>query len=91
LVNGLVKDVIDGWIITILLGSLFLVLQVMEYYESTYSFNDSVYGCTFYMLTGLHGMHVFVGVTFIFICLKRYLYKHFTTMHHLGFLFAAWY
>jgi heme/copper-type cytochrome/quinol oxidase subunit 3 len=89
LVNGLVKDVIDGWIITLTLGTLFLILQIMEYYESTYSFNDSVYGCTFYMLTGLHGMHVFVGVTFLFICFKRYLYKHFTTNHHLGFLFAA--
>jgi len=91
LVNNLVKDVIDGWIITIILGSFFLVLQIMEYYESTYSFNDSVYSCTFYMLTGLHGMHVFVGVTFIFICFHRYLYKHFTIIHHLGFLFAAWY
>lgn len=91
LVNNLVKDVIDGWIITLMLGSFFLILQIMEYYESTYSFNDSVYGCTFYMLTGLHGFHVFVGVSFLCICFKRYLYKHFTTSHHLGFLFAAWY
>lgn len=91
LVNNMIKDVLDGMIITIWLGSFFLILQIMEYYESTYSFNDSVYGCTFYMLTGLHGMHVFVGVTLIYNCYKRYLCKHFTTKHHLGFLFAAWY
>ena len=91
LVNNLCKDVIDGWIITLCLGIFFLVLQITEYYESTYSFNDSVYGCTFYMLTGLHGMHVFVGVTFLAICFVRYLYNHFTNVHHLGFLFAAWY
>jgi cytochrome c oxidase subunit 3 len=41
------------------------------------------------MLTGLHGMHVFVGVTFLAICFVRYLYNHFTNVHHLGFLFAA--
>jgi cytochrome c oxidase subunit 3 len=71
------------------LGSFFLILQMMEYYESTYSFNDSVYGCTFYILTGLHGLHVFVGVNFLLICFIRYLNKHFTINHHLGFLFAA--
>lgn len=91
LVNNLTLDAIDGWIITMVLGLFFLFLQIMEYYESIYSFNDSVYGCTFYMLTGLHGMHVFAGVTFIFNCFFRYLNYNFTTIHHLGFLFAAWY
>ena len=43
------------------------------------------------MLTGLHGMHVFVVVTFLIICFIRYIHKHFTVEHHLGFLFAAWY
>jgi len=61
----------------------------MEYYESTFSFNDSAYGCTFYMLTGLHGMHVFVGVTFLMICFYRYINKQLSCTHHLGFLFAA--
>lgn len=91
LVNNLAKDVFDGWIITLLLGSFFLILQIMEYYESTFSFNDSVYGCTFFMLTGLHGMHVFVGVTFLMICFFRFFNKQLPNIHHLGFLFAAWY
>jgi len=91
LVNRLVIDTIDGWLITMLLGGFFLFLQVKEYYEAPFSFNDGVYGCSFYMLTGLHGMHVFAGVSFLFVCFRRYLYKHFTPNHHLGFLFAAWY
>lgn len=91
LCNGLVKDVFDGWIITLLLGFFFLLLQIVEYFESAYCFNDGTYGCTFYMLTGLHGLHVFVGVSFLFSCLYRYLTKQFTITHHLGFLFAAWY
>lgn len=85
------KSVIDGWIITIFLGTFFLILQMMEYYESPFSINDSAYGCVFFMLTGLHGFHVFVGVTFILVCLVRYLRKHFTPSHHLGLLFAIWY
>lgn len=89
--NKIVKDVIDSWLITLILGSFFLFLQVFEYYESSFNFNDSVYACTFYMLTGLHGFHVFAGVSFLFICFFRYINKHFNEQHHLGFLFAAWY
>lgn len=86
-----IKNAIDASIITISLGSFFLLLQIMEYYESYFSFNDSVYGSVFFMLTGLHGFHVLVGVTFIGVCFIRYLNKHFTPKHHIGFLFAIWY
>lgn len=91
LVNNLVSEVLDGLIITILLGILFLCLQGMEYYESTFSYNDSAYSSIFYMLTGLHCFHVIVGVIFLTNCLYRYVNKQFTTTHHLGFLFAIWY
>jgi heme/copper-type cytochrome/quinol oxidase subunit 3 len=40
------------------------------------------------MLTGLHGMHVIIGVSFIFICFIRLLKQHFTVRHYLGFVFA---
>lgn len=64
---------------------------MFEYYESAFSFNSSVYGCSFFMLTGLHGMHVFVGASFLAICLIRLLKRHYLTTHYLGFIFAVWY
>jgi heme/copper-type cytochrome/quinol oxidase subunit 3 len=38
---------------------------MFEYYEAPFSYSDSVYGCSFYMLTGLHGCHVMVGACFL--------------------------
>jgi cytochrome c oxidase subunit 3 len=84
-------EVMDGFLVTIFLGWFFLALQVMEYYESFFNYNDSSYSCAFFMLTGLHGMHVFVGVVFLFVCFLRYIRGHFTKQHHLGFEFAVWY
>jgi len=85
---GSFKNGIDSLLITIVLGLFFLVLQVMEYHEAGFNYSDSVYACSFYMLTGLHGCHVFVGVSFLFICLLRLLSRHFLTTHYLGFVFA---
>lgn len=61
---------------------------MFEYYEATFNFSDSVYACSFYMLTGLHGCHVFVGATFSLICSLRLLKRHYLTTHYLGFVFA---
>lgn len=49
------------------LGVLFMLVQVKEYYERSFSIADGVYGSCFFMLTGLHGFHVFVGGVFLFI------------------------
>jgi len=62
---------------------------MFEYYEAAYDISDSVYGSTFYMLTGLHGMHVIVGASFITICFLRLLNRHYLTNHYLGFVFAV--
>lgn len=75
-------------LITVFLGFFFLTLQMFEYYEAAYSFNTSVYGCSFYMLTGLHGMHVFVGACSLAICFFRLIRRHYTSAHYLGFVFA---
>jgi len=55
--------------ITILLGIFFLGCQAFEYYYAGFTFQDTVYGGTFYILTGLHGMHVLVGTVFLIVCL----------------------
>jgi cytochrome c oxidase subunit 3 len=59
-----------------------------EYYEAAFDFSDSVYGSTFYALTGLHGMHVFIGVSFLTICFIRLIFRHFLVLHYLGFVVA---
>jgi len=85
---GLFRECIDGFIITIILGVFFILLQGMEYYEASFNFNDSIFACTFYMLTGLHGCHVMVGVLFLFVCFIRLLLNHFLSNHYSGLVFA---
>jgi cytochrome c oxidase subunit 3 len=81
----------DAFLITIILGFFFVFLQMFEYYEASFDISDSIYGTTFYSLTGLHGLHVIVGASFITICFIRLIRKHYLTTHYLGFVFAIWY
>jgi heme/copper-type cytochrome/quinol oxidase subunit 3 len=87
---GSYRHAIDGLLLTIFLGLIFLILQTYEYYESYFSINNTVYSSSFFMLTGLHGFHVIVGVVFLTVCLKRLLANHFLTTHYLGLVFAIW-
>nr|AXS65043.1 cytochrome c oxidase subunit 3 [Curculionoidea sp. 15 KM-2017] len=77
--------------LTVLLGFYFTILQMYEYKEAPFSIADSVYGSTFFMTTGLHGLHVIIGSTFLFVCLIRLYFNHFSSTHHFGFEAAAWY
>nr|YP_009107403.1 cytochrome c oxidase subunit III [Eudontomyzon morii]YP_009107416.1 cytochrome c oxidase subunit III [Lethenteron appendix]AGZ13040.1 cytochrome c oxidase subunit III [Lethenteron camtschaticum]AIR11961.1 cytochrome c oxidase subunit III [Lethenteron camtschaticum]AIR11974.1 cytochrome c oxidase subunit III [Lethenteron camtschaticum]AIU40999.1 cytochrome c oxidase subunit 3 [Eudontomyzon morii]AIU41012.1 cytochrome c oxidase subunit 3 [Lethenteron appendix] len=77
--------------LTVLLGLYFTALQVMEYYETPFTMADSVYGSTFFVATGFHGLHVIIGSLFLLTCLVRHLQYHFTSKHHFGFEAAAWY
>ena len=88
---GLFKDAIDGFFITITLGFLFILLQGIEYYESTFNLEDGIYPSVFFLLTGLHGCHVIVGVLFLFFCFISLLFNHFLTNHYLRLVFAIWY
>lgn len=78
-------------LITIILGIYFTVLQAFEYFESAFSISDSIYGSTFFIATGFHGLHVIIGTSFLFICLLRIHNLHFSPIHHFGFEAAAWY
>nr|AII02251.1 cytochrome c oxidase subunit III [Endrosis sarcitrella] len=77
--------------ITICLGIYFTILQVYEYIEAPFTIADSIYGATFFMATGFHGLHVIIGTIFLLICLIRHLNNHFSKNHHFGFEAAAWY
>ena len=91
IVWGSKDNAIWALICTIVLATIFTALQGLEYVTSTFTISDSVYGSTFYMATGFHGFHVFVGTCFLFVCLIRLYLNHFTREQHLGFEAAAWY
>ena len=77
--------------ITVLLGIYFLYLQGVEYNEAQFAISDGVYGRTFFMATGFHGLHVTVGAIFLFYVLLNLLNAKLTFNHHFSFEAAAWY
>lgn len=52
--------------VTVSLGVYFLIMQWLEYSEAQFSIADGVYGSTFFIATGFHGIHVTVGTIFLF-------------------------
>nr|YP_009186320.1 cytochrome c oxidase subunit III [Teleogryllus oceanicus]ALO71667.1 cytochrome c oxidase subunit 3 [Teleogryllus oceanicus] len=81
----------QGLLLTIILGVCFTILQAYEYIEAPFTIADSVYGSSFFMATGFHGLHVIIGTTFLSVCLMRHIMFHFSSNHHFGFEAAAWY
>ncbi len=77
--------------ITAGLGVFFLCFQVYEYAHAHFGFTQGIYPSTFYMATGFHGFHVFVGTVFLIVCWVRAMKGHFTPDRHFGFEAAAWY
>nr|QWK45264.1 cytochrome c oxidase subunit III [Phyllothelys breve] len=82
---------IQGLLHTIILGIYFTMLQLYEYFEASFSIADSIFGSTFFVATGFHGLHVIIGTTFLITCFMRMMFMHFTSIHHFGFEAAAWY
>nr|YP_009501923.1 cytochrome c oxidase subunit III [Leptynoptera sulfurea]AWU48967.1 cytochrome c oxidase subunit 3 [Leptynoptera sulfurea] len=78
-------------LITILLGIYFSYFQYYEYSSSSFSISDSVYGSTFFITTGFHGIHVLIGTMFLFYNLIRLNNMHFSKNHHLGIELSIWY
>jgi heme/copper-type cytochrome/quinol oxidase subunit 3 len=71
--------------LTVLLAVIFTGFQAYEYIEAPFTIMDGIYGSTFFMLTGFHGLHVIVGTIFLTVCLFRNLLGHFSATHHIGF------
>ena len=91
LLKGKRGGLIFGLILTVALGVLFLVLQAHEYGVAAFGLGDGIYPSTFYLATGFHGFHVFIGTVFLFVCLVRAIKGQFTPTQHVGFEAAAWY
>jgi cytochrome c oxidase subunit 3 len=81
--------------LTVLLGASFLYFQAHEYIEAYEHLNltlhSGVYGSTFFMLTGFHGLHVTLGTIMLIVIWFRCLKGHFSKDHHFGFEAVAWY
>nr|ALO64389.1 cytochrome c oxidase subunit III [Andrena subopaca] len=80
-----------SFLLTIILGMYFTFLQIIEYFEAPFCFNDSIYGSIFFMTTGFHGSHVNIGLIFLMSCFIRLTKNHFSKIHHLHFETASWY
>nr|YP_009059885.1 cytochrome c oxidase subunit III [Lepidoblepharon ophthalmolepis]BAP58970.1 cytochrome c oxidase subunit III [Lepidoblepharon ophthalmolepis] len=85
------KQATHALALTIILGFYFTYLQYTEYNEASFTIADGVYGATFFVATGFHGLHVLIGSAFLAVCLLRQIRFHFTPHHHFGFEAAAWY
>ena len=70
--------------VTFMMGALFLATQINEYFKAGFSIHDGSFASVFYGLTGLHGLHVFVGLTLLAIMLTRALRGHFSPAAHMG-------
>ncbi len=95
LMNKNRNQLIAGLIATIILGVAFLGLQVQEYFEAyqhlDLKLTSGIYGSTFFMLTGFHGLHVTLGTIMLIVILMRAIRGHFTKDRHFGFEAVAWY
>ena len=88
-------QLITGLFLTVALGFLFIGLQAVEYLHAYEELNltlgSGVYGSTFFMLTGFHGLHVTIGAIILAVVLLRCISGHFTPNRHFAFEAAAWY
>lgn len=89
------KQLVIGLALTVALGMLFLCLQAYEYHEAYTEMNltldAGIYGTTFFMLTGFHGLHVTLGTIMLITILVRSIRGHFTPERHFAFEAVAWY
>ena len=92
--NHRARAIVFMWL-TVLLGITFLGFQAYEYMHAYSELNlklsSGAYGSTFFMLTGFHGFHVFIGMLMLLFITFRIMRGHFTPERHFGFEGAAWY
>jgi len=91
LIGGNQKVAIIAMELTIGLAIVFTLLQIFEYIEANFNIMDGIYGTTFFMATGFHGFHVFIGTIILTVMMIRMYNFQFTREHHFGFEAGAWY
>jgi len=91
LINNFYNKTALSLLITVLLGAYFIVMQFVEYNEASFAMADGVYGSTFFMATGFHGIHVSIGALFLLYVLVNLIQGKLLYNHHFSFEAAAWY
>lgn len=93
--QGRHRQLVIGLVLTVALGFLFLSLQAHEYWNaytvSNLKLSSGIYGSTFFMLTGFHGLHVTIGAIMLTVILVRSILGHFSPLHHFAFEAVSWY
>lgn len=74
---------------TVLLGAYFIVMQYVEYNEASFAIADGVYGSTFFIATGFHGIHVTIGALFLLYVFVVLIQGKLLYNHHFRFEAAA--
>lgn len=90
------RSLFNSWlVITLLFGFTFIGLQIYEYIHAYQdlglTLNSGIYGTTFFLLTGFHGLHVTLGGIMLLVMLLRSYAGHFSPNDHFGFQAASWY
>ena len=88
--NYYIKSII-ALFFTVILGIYFMFIQFVEYNEASFAIADGVYGSTFFIATGFHGIHVTIGALFLFYVIIILIQGKLLFNHHFSFEAAAWY
>lgn len=91
IINNIKNQAVYSLIFTVMLGIYFSNLQAIEYIQSEFSIADSIYGASFFIATGFHGIHVLIGTSFLIFILIRISKIDYSRTHIIGFEIAAWY
>lgn len=91
LINNYYNKSLVSLFVTVLLGAYFIRIQYLEYAEAAFAIADGVYGSTFFIATGFHGMHVTLGALFLLYVFVALLQGKLLYNHHFRFEAAAWY
>jgi heme/copper-type cytochrome/quinol oxidase subunit 3 len=76
---------------TVLLGGGFIINQILEFKEAPFSIRDRIYGRIFLVLTGLHGMHVLLGLVILLDVIVRVISTTCTSLRHVKVELLIWY
>jgi len=77
--------------ITVMLAIFFTIIQIIEYLQAEFSISDSIFGSTFFIRTGFHGVHVIIGTIFLLVRLTRIKKLHTNKDHYTGIEISIWY
>lgn len=79
------RDAVVGLFLTLVLAITFIFFQYLEYINVSFTISDGVFGSTFFLGTGTHGVHIIVGSIMLTVMFIRMINYHFTDKHHLGY------